>query len=327
MNRRLRMGTIAAAVAAATMTLAACGTSSTDSDDGRGPDGSFVHEDARGKTVEIDGTPKTVVAQASAAAALWDNGFKVDGVYGDLPETPNYLIGNLDVAETKVVGKVWGDFNLEEYAAMNPDLLVDMTADKKTLWYAAEVEDQVEKLAPTIGMPLTGLSVIEQIEAFQELAKKLGATPDVADAKADFEDAVGRIKAVVRKNPDLTVLAMSTYGGQAHFANAPEHPDLAYLAELGVKFPTVKPDEQGIFEPVSLENIGKYRADVLLVDARDPSGLKDLETKDIFKRLPAVAEGQQDLWYPAAPYSYEAYAKIFSGYADQLESARVLQRS
>jgi iron complex transport system substrate-binding protein len=122
------------------------------------------------------------------------------------------------------------------------------------------------------------------------------------------------------------VLAVSSYGEEIYFANTPEHPDLAYLAELGVKFPQVTPDETGIFEPVSLENIGKYHADVLLVDARDTGGLKELERKDIFKRLPAVAGGQQSLWYPAAPYSYQAYAEVFSQYADQLEAAQVLEQ-
>ena len=319
------MAPLAAVAASAALVLTACGAS-PDASEGDGAGSGFVHEDARGKTVEIDGSPKTVVAQASAAAALWDNGYQVAGVYGDLPEPPNYLTGNLDVSKTKVLGKAWGEFNVEEYAAMNPDLLIDMTFDKKTLWYAAEVEKQVEKLAPTIGMPLTGLSVTEQIEAFSKLATDLGAKPEVDDAKAEFEDAVARIKAAVKKNPDLTVLAVSSYGEEIYFANAPEHPDLAYLAELGVKFPKVTPDEQGIFEPVSLENIGKYHADLLLVDARDTGGLAELEKKDIFKRLPAVAGGQQDLWYPAAPYSYQAYAKIFSGYADQLEAAQVLEQ-
>lgn len=320
------MAPLAAVAASTALVLTACGAS-TDASEGDGTGSGFVHEDARGKTVEIDGTPKTVVAQASAAAALWDNGYQVAGVYGDLPEPPNYLTGSLDVSKTEVLGKAWGEFNVEEYAAMNPDLLIDMTFDGKTLWYAGEVEKQVDKLAPTLAMQLTGLSVTEQIEAFQALAEDLGAEPEVEDAKAEFEDAVARIKAAVKKNPDLTVVAASTYGEEIYFANAPEHPDLAYLAELGVKFPKVSPDEQGIFEPVSLENISKYHADVLLVDARDPGGLEELKTKDIFKRLPAVAGGQQDLWYPAAPYSYQAYAEVFSGYADQLEAAQVLEQS
>lgn len=321
------MAPLAAVAASAALVLAACGTS-TDASEGEGGTGSgFVHKDARGKTVEIDGTPKTVVAQASAAAALWDNGYEVAGVYGDLPEPPNYLTGNLDVSKTKVLGKAWGEFNVEEYAAMNPDLLIDMTFDGKTLWYAGEVEKQVDKLAPTLAMPLTGLSVTEQIEAFHALAEDLGADPEIDEAKAEFEEAVARIKAAVKKNPDVTVVAASTYGEEIYFANAPEHPDLAYLADLGVKFPKVSPDEQGIFEPVSLENISKYHADVLLIDARDPGGLEELKTKDIFKRLPAVAGGQQDLWYPAAPYSYQAYAEVFSGYADQLEAAQVLEQS
>jgi len=329
-NRRLRRGTLAAATAVVLVALAGCGDSDGDSDGASDGGGSgtpgFVHTDARGKTIEIPDTPETVVAQASAAAALWDNGLEVAGVYGDLPDPPNYLTGDLDVSDTEVLGRAWGEFNVEQYAAMNPDLLVDMTFDGKTLWYAGEVEKQISELAPTLAMQLTGLSVTEQIEVFVELARKLGAQPDIDDAKADFEAAVERIKKVVREKPDLTVLAVSSYGDEIYFANTPEHPDLAYLAELGVKLPEVTPDEAGIFEPVSLENIGKYHADVLLVDARDTEGLEDLRTKEIFTRLPAVAAGQQSLWYPAAPYSYRAYAEVFNEYADRLEAAQVLPR-
>lgn len=327
MNRRFPRGPLAAATAAALLALTACGAS-TDASAG-GSDGTtdFSHTDARGKTIEIEGKPETVVAQASAAAALWDNGFQVAGVYGDLPEPPTYLTGNLDVSETKVLGEAWGEFNVEEYAALNPDLLIDMTFDGKNLWYAGEVEKQVEKLAPTLAMPLTGLSVTEQIEAFLDLAEELGAEPDVAEARAEFEQAVERIKHAVEENPDLTVLALSSYGEEIYFANTPEHPDLAYLAKLGVKFPEVTPDEQGIFEPVSLENVGKHHADVILVDARDTGGLEELEQEAIFQQLPAVANGQQFLWYPAAPYSYQSYAEVFSEYADRLEAAEPLEAS
>ena len=323
MNRRFRAAPFAAA---AVLALTACGAGSNASDGGSNDDAVFVHTDARGKKIEIEGTPRTVVAQASAAAALWDNGFEVAGVYGDLPEQPTYLTGDLDVSEATVLGRAYGEFNVEEYAAMNPDLLIDMTFDGENLWYAGEVEKQVSKLAPSLAMQLTGLSVTEQIEAFVELAEDLGAEPEIEDAEAEFDEAVERIKAAVEANPDLTVLAVSSYGQEVYFANTPEHPDLAYLAELGVKFPEVTPDEAGIFEPVSLENIGKYHADVLLVDARDAAGLEELKQKDIFSRLPAVAGGQQFLWYPAAPYSYEAYANVFSEYADQLEAAQVLPR-
>jgi len=152
-TRRFSRGPLAAATALVLLALTACGASTDAAEGESDAKTDFVHQDARGKTVEIEGIPETVVAQASAAAALWDNGYQVAGVYGDLPEPPNYLTGNLDVSETKVVGKAWGEFNVEEYAAMNPDLLIDMTFDGKTLWYTGEVEEQVSKLAPTLAMP------------------------------------------------------------------------------------------------------------------------------------------------------------------------------
>ncbi|MBD8505095.1 hypothetical protein HT102_01145 [Hoyosella sp. G463] len=70
-----------------------------------------------------------------------------------------------------------------------------MTFDRETLWYAAEIESTIAGIAPTIGMPLTGLSVVEQIEAFTALAQKLGATPATTTDEQAFNDAIASVAA------------------------------------------------------------------------------------------------------------------------------------
>ena len=56
--------------------------------------------------------PTVVVAQSSAAAALWDFGFKVKGAYGELKTTDGKLdfqAGNLQLSEITVIGSITGN--------------------------------------------------------------------------------------------------------------------------------------------------------------------------------------------------------------------------
>ncbi|WP_156759098.1 ABC transporter substrate-binding protein [Microbacterium karelineae] len=325
MPPRLSGRVLVGAAVLGVLAVSAC-SSDTEPSEPAGSDRShpFSYTDARGTAVSLDRTPEVVVAQTSVAAALWDNGYQAAGVFGELPDPLDYQAGDIDPSQMTVLGTTWGEFSVEEYAALGPDLLIDMTFDLETLWYAGEVEGQITEVAPTIGMQLTGLSVTEQIEAFVDLAERLGAEPDIAEAKAEFEAAGGRVAEASEGDPELVVLALSVTEDGAWFANPAQHPDLAHLADLGVEFAEVTPDESGVWEQVSLENLGKHHADVLLVDARDASGLDAIRDMEIWRNLPAVVAGQQYAWYPAAPYSYESYANIIGEYADHLESAEGL---
>ena len=140
--------------------------------------GPFSWKDARGKEIALDGPPKVVVAQSSAAAALWDAGFQVAGAYGELKVTDgklNYQAGNLDLSKVAVIGETFGEFNIEKLAALGPQLLIDMSFDDKTLWYVdAKVESQVTALCPTLGVQMLERNLVQVIDSFTELAVKLG---------------------------------------------------------------------------------------------------------------------------------------------------------
>lgn len=291
---------------------------------------SFEFTDARGKTVELPSLPKTVVAQSSVAAALWDLGYRVKGIYGELQERDgelDYQAGSIELDGLTVLGKTYGQFDIEQYAAMEPDLIIDMTYDMKSLWYAGEVEPKISELAPSIGMQLVGLSVVEQLQKHTELATALGADLEAAgvpQAKKDFEAAGAKLTAATEAKPDVTVLALS-FGeaGQVHLSDPKAHPDLAHLAELGVRFPDVQGDDGGPFQLVSLENLSDYPADVIIVDARNywAEDYDRAQRQAVWKNLPAVKAGQVHEWYPLAPFSYPTYTKLLTDYAAHIEQA------
>jgi iron complex transport system substrate-binding protein len=291
----------------------------------------FSWTDARGQAIDLPTVPKVVVAQSSAAASLLDAGLKIAGVYGELTETDgklDYQAGNIDVSQVTVLGKTYGEFKVEAYAAMNPELLIDMSFDNKTLWYVpVEAASKIEALAPTLGIKALNLGLVEIIEEFMDLAAKLGAdttAPAVVDAKAAFEQATEKIKAAVAAQPDLTVLAASPSSNTMYIANPAQHSDLALLKSLGVKFVDYQGKAEEYFAEISYEQLDKYSADVVLSDARNYAEKDKVDAQATWKALAAVKGGQVYDWLPAAPFSYAAYVSILEGYAEALSGAKRL---
>ena len=139
-----------------------------------------------------------------------DFGIKVAGAYGELGTGAdgklNYQAGNLDLSQLTVIGTTYGEFDLEKYAAMNPELLVDLSFDNKTLWYVPEKSlAQVEKISPTLGVEMLDLHLLEIAQEFSKLAGALGADQNAAtvtDAKTAFEASVQKVKDAVAANPE-----------------------------------------------------------------------------------------------------------------------------
>ena len=167
------------------------------------PSGTFDYTDGRGEKVALDTIPTTVVAQSSVAAALWDAGYHVDGIYGEVPDKPletDRQLGSLDTKDMKVIGKTYGQFDTDAYAQLQPDLLVDYTFDGKGLWYIpGKQSKQVLKLAPSIGVSGTPKSIDEAIAGFVDLAGKLGADTTcneaVVQGKENYQKALDEIGA------------------------------------------------------------------------------------------------------------------------------------
>ncbi|GAA3205099.1 ABC transporter substrate-binding protein [Nonomuraea roseoviolacea] len=329
----------AAAGLAASLTLAACGsgtgTTSTTGTTAAGspaPSGSagggpWTFTDDRGRKLERPARPARVVAQVGSAAALWDFGVRPVAVFGphrlkDGSRDPQ--AGNVDITKVTGLGNVWDEFNVEQYIALQPDLLVSNMYVKDTLWYVPEKsKDTIEQVAPTAGIMLTGKSATEVIGRYEALAASLGADmKGVPEAKARLEAASKELAAF----KDLKILMVSGGADAFWVVNPPEYPDIVHLTAAGLD--VVKPskvDEGGFFQTLSWENADTYDADVILYDTRTQA-LKpeEMMRKPTFAKLPAVKAGQLYPWRAETPFSYQGYAAFVEGLVADLRKASKL---
>lgn len=309
--------------------LTACGAGEN-GDSGQGA-GSWSFIDQRSdEAVDLDRSPSTVVAFTGLAAALFDYGVEVAAVFG--PTTladgsPDLQAGRMPVDGLQVLGNTWGEFDIEAYASLGPDLLVSHYFEGFDLWYVPEESlDEAQSLAPAVGLRVSSGDPIEDVLAHHaELAAALGAdleSDTVVAAKERYDAAVGAVDEAAAANP-VRVLTCTAYT-DALYVGVPDTFDLlAKCGELGVNFVVAEqPDEAGYWEPLSWENADKYEADLLLLDARSASlQPADLAAYPTWESLPAAAAGQLFAWNPEPVYSYVGAAVILEEIAAAIASA------
>ncbi|MEU8761122.1 ABC transporter substrate-binding protein [Streptomyces sp. NPDC048659] len=198
--------------------------------------GGWGFTDDRGAALAAGRAPERVVAYVRAGAALLDLGVRPLAVYGsghDGEALDPVKAGGLAAAGVPYLGPGRALDAARLRALGGVDLLVDVTYDGKSP-YAVD-----EALAAESGAGLAALSVSGELSLpaivgrFGELASALGAPPGTAGRWGDAEAAV---RAAVSR-ADVTVLALSGAGPeQVHLARPHAWPELALLAELGVRF-------------------------------------------------------------------------------------------
>ncbi|MFG1860967.1 ABC transporter substrate-binding protein [Microbispora bryophytorum] len=331
-----RRGLFAAGGAAVlTLALAACGSSDPAPSTAGQSAKSWSFTDDRKETVTAGAVPSRVVAFTGTAAVLADYGLqqKVVGVFGETKRadgSPEPQAGDLDVNKVTILGNVWGEFNIEKYAALRPDLLVTHMYDPGALWYVPdESKDKIVKLAPTVAVSVARVPMTEPIERYAALAESLGAdltAPKVAEAKARFEAAAESVRTAVAGNPGIKVLAASGSPDVLYVSNPEVNTDLMYFTQLGVDVvKPEKPGDGGYYENLSWENADKYDADLILLDNRGTAlQPKDLTSKPSWAKLPAVRAGQVVGWDPVPRFSYAGAAPILENLASAIRNAKKL---
>ncbi|GAB3880546.1 ABC transporter substrate-binding protein [Microbispora camponoti] len=318
-----------------TLALAACGSSDPAPSTAGQSAKSWSFTDDRKETVTAGAAPSRVVAFTGTAAVLADYGLqqKVVGVFGETKRadgSPEPQAGDLDVNKVTILGNVWGEFNIEKYAALRPELLVTHMYDPGALWYVPdESKDKIVKLAPTVAVSVARVPMTEPIERYAALAESLGAdltAPKVAEAKARFEAAAESVRKAVADNPGIKVLAASGSPDVLYVSNPEVNTDLMYFTQLGVDVvKPEKPGDGGYYENLSWENADKYDADLILLDNRGTAlQPKDLTSKPSWAKLPAVGAGQVVGWDPVPRFSYAGAAPILENLASAIRNAKKL---
>ncbi|MFS0692933.1 ABC transporter substrate-binding protein [Streptomyces nitrosporeus] len=314
--------------------LAACGDgdgdSSPESGSGTAKSGPWSFEDDRGRTAEADSVPKNIVAFIGVAAALHDYGVEVKGVFGPTKTAdgkPDVQAGDLDIDKVEVLGNVWGEFNVEKYTSLAPELLVTAMWEKDALWYVPDQsKDKILQLAPSVALWAAETTVPKAIQRHEDLAASLGAdvgAKKVTDAKARFEKAAARLRAAAKSQPNIKVMVGSASQDLFYVSLAKMSADTLYFQELGVRFVEPKVNEAGFFEELSWENVDKYDADIIMMDNRSSALQPDaLTSKPTWAQLPAVKAGQVVPRTTEPIYSYDKCAPILEDLAEAIEKAK-----
>ncbi len=319
--------------------LAACGDEDTKSS-GSGDEtaaaksGPWSFKDDRGETVKLDEVPANIVAFTGAAAALYDYGIEVKGVFGPTKTQDgkaDVQAGDMDISKVTILGNAWDQFNVEKYAALAPDVLVSTTFDDAgTLWYVPETsKDKIAKLAPSVAVSVYDRQLTQPLERMWELAESLGAdmkAEKVTAAKKRFEDAAARLRKAAKSKPDIKVLVGSASQDIFYVSGTNLSIDLEYFKALGVNF--IEPPEKakaesgGWFENLSWENVDKYPADIIMMDDRTSAIQPADITEATWKKLPAVEAGQVIARSAEPILSYDKCAPLLENLAEAIENAK-----
>lgn len=318
-----RRGFLAGLGALGVAGLVGCNASAGGSTDAASPSaaGTFSFTDARDKVVEFALPATTVVAQSSVAATLLDFGYQVAGAYGELKPVDgklSYQAGDLDLSKITVLSDVYGEFDVEKFAAMNPQVLIDLMFDPGKLWYLPDdLQTKVEQVSPTIGMKMLDQGLVEIITSFSELAGQLGVdlnAPLVTDAKKAFDDATTKAKDAIAAKPELTIVGVSRAADKLWITNADQAPDLGYWKSLGAQLVDHGGKPEEYFTEISYEQLDKFSADIIYDDSRG-GVIEAADKQPTWQALPAVKAGQVVAWKPAAPYSWKTNAPILDEFA------------
>jgi iron complex transport system substrate-binding protein len=312
--------------------LAACGSDSG-SDSGSSKGGAWSFTDDRNKKIKLDAAPKRVVAYVGTAAALHDFGAgdSIVGVFGPTKKKngePDVLAGELDVKKLEIIGNAYGEFDIEKYAKVRPELLVTNMYIQDALWYVPdESKAKILKLAPSLALKTAKISMKDAILRFGKLAESLGAdlkAKQVTDAEARFGKAAERLRKAAKASGGVKVMAASGSPDLFYVSDPSANADLRYFKELGVDIVVPKKiSKQGFYEELSWENADKYKADVIMLDNR-PQALqpKALTSKPTWSDLPAVKADQVTTWDAEPRFSYAGAAPLLEKLAGAIEEAK-----
>ena len=319
--------------------LAACGDEDTKSggSDATGAakaSGPWTFKDDRGTTVKLDKVPTGIVAFTGVAAALHDYGIQVKGVFGPTKTQdgkPDVQAGDMDISKVEILGNVWGQFNVEKYAALAPEVLITtMFDDAGTLWYVPEEsKDKIAKLAPSVAVSVYDRQLTQPLERMWALAESLGAdltAERAVTAKKEFEAAAERLRKAAKARPEIKVMAGSASAELFYVSGTNLSIDLEYFKALGVNF--IEPSEKakaqggGWFEALSWENVDKYGADIIMMDDRAQALQPTAITEATWKKLPAVKAGQVIPRSPEPILSYGKCTPLLTNLAEAIENAK-----
>jgi iron complex transport system substrate-binding protein len=325
MTRRLCLAAAATLIASL---VSACGS---DAPDDATTTGAWSYTSGNGQVVKLDRKPERIIAHAYSAAALMEFGIRPVAVWADGPVKSDVGLKGIDFEGIEIIGETWGKIDVEQAAALRPDLIVGdwWPAEKAYSGMEGGVEERSKKigtLAPVVG-PSQGDSILDLIEGYERLAGSLGAQVDTGSAaagKASFEKARAAFTAAAKAKPGLTALAISPYEDKYAVAVPKHAPELRDLQRWGLNVINPKRPDPSFpyWETLSFEKADTYQPDLLLFDDRNyPQNFQLLEKQPIAKSIKAFAAGAYVPWPAYWLHTWSDYAEELAELTAAIEKA------
>jgi iron complex transport system substrate-binding protein len=324
LSRRQAIALAAATLATAKTAPAAFARQAT-------PDAGWSFTDDKGVTVTLDQAPERLTIDVNAAAPLWDFGVRPTAVFGWNvygPDDFGDAGGNIDPSTVETAGSSTEPVQLEKMIATQPDLIITVTwtPDDPTEYWSIDPEilPQVQAIAPLLAMSATGSADVNT-ERFAELAAALGAdlsTPELAEAKDQYDAAIEQLEAIASEKADLTILFLYVDSETLYIANPPDWADLAFYESAGVTM--IEPDAEpgSYWEQLSLEQALKYPADAIMTSTRPGTlSIEEITAHPALGAHPAAQAGQIFAWNQDFIQSYQGMTEAITHLTEVLETS------
>ncbi|MCG8352299.1 MAG: ABC transporter substrate-binding protein, partial [Chloroflexales bacterium] len=251
--------------------------------------------DAAGRSMEIPTNPQRIVVlnDSNGGAQILALGGNLAGM-----TTRNGTLELADRYNLSGVAEV-GDYNapnLEQIAALNPDLIVNYT-------YQGEIYDEpdftakLEAIAPVVYME-TGASVAEVMAGFADL---LGAGTELDAMRSAYEARLAEVRTLLPENLDdvtISVIQMQDNNqintfGRGWFSFGEVFEDLSFTSYPAnqASGPAV---ETCCLDSQSLETLPEFDGDVIFYYVAGPNN--DYSGNPLFQNLNAVKADQAFEW-------------------------------
>ncbi|MGK5170104.1 ABC transporter substrate-binding protein [Geodermatophilus sp. CPCC 205761] len=293
-------------------------------------EGGWEFTDDMGTTVELDETPTRIAGLNDVVASLWNYGIEPVAAFGQTSAQDDVAFEGRDLGDLEILGESYGQIDLEQLAAADPDIIVTSvyptdasgTLDETQPLYgfeSLEQQEQVARIAPVVAIAYRG-SAADVIERTVEFAESLGADGGVIDAaREDFDAASQTLTEAAASG--VTVLPVYATVADGWWMNkAADDPSLHLYQDLGVRF--VDTGGDGYFwESVGWEEVPRYPSDVLLYSLRFSMTPEEIAAQPTATLLPAVQAGQLYPWkYIGMDHvAQAAYMEELAGYLTEAQ--------
>jgi iron complex transport system substrate-binding protein len=267
----------------------ACG-SGGENGDASGQTRTFA--DSTGREVEVPVRAQRIVAvhDGHAAGNLLSLGAPVVGMPTRGGEPDPSLVRFFDLDGIEYVGE-YSEPNIEQVAALQPDLIVDYAPDGAFV-YEDDTVERLRRIAPVVGIDT--FRPVEEVMA--DFAELLGgdAHDRLEKQEIEFDKALADLRGLLGERwREVTASFMISFSGELRTLAPGEIPVTDILDRLGVSWgPLVqeaaRPEHNGYLGGISFERIPDFDADLLVTQLYDES----VAESPLYEQLAAVQADQ-----------------------------------